>query len=101
MLYWYNTFTACPSGDMVTFLKFLMSSKVDELSLVTSKCQHIYGHPVSDFLNASLSREYSLLELTALWQAQIWNWGKSASHLHRDGEEHVWHIFDQVNKYRE
>ena len=34
MLYWYDVFTAYASGNMVNFLKLLMSSKDDELRLV-------------------------------------------------------------------
>ena len=33
MIYWYNIFTAYPDGDMVNFLKLLMSLK-NELGFV-------------------------------------------------------------------
>ena len=61
MLYWYNVFIAYPNDDMVHLLQLLMSSKDDELHLVIIKFQHIYGHPVSDFLNAPLYLEDTVI----------------------------------------
>ena len=102
MLYWYDVFVAYPNGDMVHLLHLLMSSEDDELCPVIIKFQRINVHQVSDFLNAMLYPEDTVI---LRWLHSGWprlqNWGKSANHLQGDGKQCIWHIFDQAYECRE